>query len=84
MSISDAGSEIDVCASDVIGDVIGDDGDIDADIWGKCYKTFYGRKLRINKLERLFLASLSSLVYSLRSRPGAYPRVKLLKGVSLG
>jgi hypothetical protein len=32
MSISDAGSEIDVCASDVIGDVIGDDGDIDVDI----------------------------------------------------
>ncbi len=36
------------------------------------------------KLDRLFLVSLSSLVYCLWARPGAYPRVDHLKGVSLG
>jgi hypothetical protein len=41
----------------------------------QCDKTFYGRKLQIfnNKLECLLLASLSSLVYCFRVRPGAYP-----------
>jgi hypothetical protein len=37
-----------------------------------------------NKLECLFLASLSSLTYCLYARPGAYTRVEHLKGVSLG
>jgi hypothetical protein len=32
----------------------------------------------------LLLASLSSLVYCLWARPGAYSRVEHLKGVSLG
>ncbi len=36
-----------------------------------------------NKLECLFLASLSSRVYCLWARPGAYLRVENLKGVSL-
>jgi hypothetical protein len=36
-----------------------------------------------NKLECLLLASLSGLVYCLWARPGAYPRVEHLKGVSL-
>jgi hypothetical protein len=37
-----------------------------------------------NKLECLSLARLSSLVYSLWARPGAYPRVEHLKGSSIG
>ncbi len=36
-----------------------------------------------NKLECLFPASLSSLVYCLRVRPGAYPREEHVKGTSL-
>ncbi len=33
-------------------------------LWGQCYRTFYGRKLRVfhNKLERVSFASLSSLL----------------------
>ncbi len=37
-----------------------------------------------NKLECCLLSSLSSQAYCLRARPGAYPRVEHLKGVSLG
>jgi hypothetical protein len=37
-----------------------------------------------NKLECLSLASLSSLVYFMWARPGAYPRVEHLKDASLG
>jgi hypothetical protein len=37
-----------------------------------------------NKLERLFSASLSSLVYCLLARPGAYHGVKRLEGSSIG
>jgi hypothetical protein len=37
-----------------------------------------------NKLVCLSLASLSSLVYCLWERPGAYTRVEYLKGASLG
>jgi hypothetical protein len=37
-----------------------------------------------NRLERLSLASLSSLVLCLGVRPGAYPRVEHLKCASLG
>ncbi len=37
-----------------------------------------------NKLECLYLASLSSLVYCLWVRQGAYPRVEYLKVASLG
>jgi hypothetical protein len=37
-----------------------------------------------NKLECFILVSLSSLVYCLGARPGAYPRVEYLKDVSLG
>ncbi len=52
---------------------------------GLYYKTFYGRNLTDfrNKLECLSLASLSSLVYYLWVRPGAYPRVEHFKGASL-
>ncbi len=38
----------------------------------------------LNKLERLSLASLSSLVYGLWARPRAYPRVEHLKDSSIG
>jgi hypothetical protein len=38
----------------------------------------------INKIGCLHLASLCKLVYCLWERPGAYPRVEHLKGVSLG
>jgi len=37
-----------------------------------------------NKMESLLLASLSTLVYRLWVRPGAYPRVEYLEGVSYG
>jgi hypothetical protein len=37
-----------------------------------------------SKLEQLPLAILSSLVYCLQVRPGAYPRVENQKGASLG
>jgi hypothetical protein len=37
-----------------------------------------------NKLERLSLATFSSLVLYLQVRPGAYTRVEHLKGASLG
>jgi hypothetical protein len=37
-----------------------------------------------NQQERLSLASLSSQVYCLWSRPGAYPRAEHLKGSSIG
>ncbi len=37
-----------------------------------------------NKLERMSLASLSSLVQCLEVRPGACPREELLEGASLG
>ncbi len=44
---------------------------------GQCYKTFYGRKLRIFVISQsLSLASLSSLVYCLWARPGSCPRVE--------
>ncbi len=48
--------------------------------------TFYGRNLRIFpiKLECSFMASLSSLVYCLRVRPGAYNRVEPLQVLHLG
>jgi hypothetical protein len=36
-----------------------------------------------NKLERSFLAGISSLAYYLWVKPGAYPREKTLKGASL-
>jgi hypothetical protein len=36
------------------------------------------------KLEFLSLASLSSLVYFLWARPGAYPKAEHLKGSSIG
>jgi hypothetical protein len=47
--------------------------------WSQFYKTFYVR----DKLERLLLASLTSLDYSLRIGPGAYLRVEHVKGSSL-
>jgi hypothetical protein len=37
-----------------------------------------------NKLESFLLASISNPIYCLRARPGAYPRMEHLKGVSLG
>jgi hypothetical protein len=47
---------------------------------GKCYKTFYGRKLTFhNKLERLSLASLYQPSLMFVGKAGAYPRVEHLK-----
>ncbi len=49
---------------------------------GLYYNTYYGRNVRIfrNKLECLSLSSLSSQVYYLWAMPGAYCRLKHMKG----
>jgi len=50
------------------------------------HKTFYGIKLQIflNKLRCLSLVSLSSLVYCLWARQGAYPIAEHMKDSSVG
>ncbi len=51
---------------------------------GQCYKTYYSHELQIFVMRVFAPGSLSSLVYCLWARPGAYPIVKHQKGVSLG
>ncbi len=54
--------------------------------WSKCHKTFFSFKLinGTNKLGCLSLAGLSSLVYRLLVRQGAYRRKVPMKGVQHG
>jgi hypothetical protein len=46
-------------------------------------KLFFNLSNVCNKLECLYLAGLSSLVYSSRVRTGAYSRVEHLKGTDI-
>ncbi len=51
---------------------------------GQCHKSFYGCKLALFKISYCLSLALSTLVKYLWVRAGVYPRVKHLKGSSLG